>query len=377
MIIKNGNILNDNFEFINTDVKIDGNKISGIGSFDKADIDATDCYVVPGFIDTHMHGGMGEDFNTCKKGTYEKVAHYKALTGTTTIISTISAAPTENLLEAVSYLKEFYKKDIPGCALMEGIHLEGPFFSEVYKGAHANENIRHPDLEELQKINECSDKTLKIITLAPELPGADKVIKYATDNNITVSIGHTDASFKEVENAMKLGATQGTHLYNAMRPMKHRDPGTVGGLLYTDAKCELICDFFHVAYPVVKLTYKIKGKDKINLITDSTVGAGYPDGEYFLLGRKTIVKDRKTYLEDGTINGGTSSLLDCVKNLVSIGIPLEEACLMASKNPAETLGIYKEKGSITVGKTADLLILDKNLDLKYVILRGNILSREF
>lgn len=377
MIIKNGEILSENFKFIKCDVELTNDRITRLGNFDKGDVDATDCYVVPGFIDTHMHGGVGEHFNNCKNDTYEKVARYKAQIGTTTIVPTVSAAPTEKILEALNYLKKFYQKDISDCAMMEGIHLEGPFFSELYKGAHAVENIRLPDLEELRKINNASDKTLKILTMAPELENSESVIRYAVDNNIVVSIGHTNAAFEEVEKAVNMGATQGTHLYNAMKPLNHREPGTVGGLLYTDTKCELICDFIHVNPTVISLTYKIKGKDKINLITDTTMGAGYPDGEYILSGRKTIVKDKKAFLEDGTIDGGTSSLLDCVKNLVSIGIPLEEACMMASKNPAETLGIYKEKGSLTIGKIADILILDRKLNLKYIILRGKVLQGDF
>ena len=192
---------------------------------------------------------------------------------------------------------------------------------------------------------------------------------------VCVSAGHTNSTNEQMKHGFEIGVTQGTHLYNAMSPMNHREPGTVGALLCnSDVKCELICDFVHVHPDVVKLAYGIKGKKKINMITDSEVGAGMPDGEYAVNGRILTVKERKTFTEDGTIAGGSSCLIDCVRNLVSIGIPLEEACMMASKNPAETVGIYNKKGSLSVGKTADIVILNKDLTIKNVILRGKLLS---
>ncbi len=159
-----------------------------------------------------------------------------------------------------------------------------------------------------------------------------------------------------------------------MSPLHHREPGTVGALLESDARCELICDFFHVNPGAIKIVYKIKGADKINMITDDEMSTGLPDGKYLVNGRYLTVEDGKTYTEDGTIAGGTSCMLDGVKNLVSIGIPLEDALKMATKNPAETVGIYDRTGSITVGKTADMLILDDELNLKQVILRGKLLK---
>ena len=189
-----------------------------------------------------------------------------------------------------------------------------------------------------------------------------------------VSVGHTNATYEEVLNAVEIGATQGTHLFNAMSPMNHRNPGAVGGILFSSAKPELICDFFHVHKDVVKMVYDLKGADNINMITDSELGTGFPDGEYTVNGRTIIIKDKKTYTTDGTIAGGTSCMIDGIKNLISIGVPIEDACKMASKNPAETVGIYDVTGSLEEGKIADIVILDKNYNIKNVILRGNLLK---
>lgn len=376
MLIKGGKILDENFKFIDGEILLKEDKIEKIGKdlSDDIVIDAEGCFVVPGFIDTHMHGAVGTSYIDFEDDTIEKIGRYEASVGTTTLVPAISAAPTGKLLSVINYMKNYYKKEIEGSAQLEGIHLEGPYFSETFKGAHMPENIRNPELSEMESLIEAGEGMVKIMTIAPELPGAEEVIKYGVKNGVVMSCGHTNATFDEAQRGIGWGVGQCTHMYNAMRPLRHRDPGTVGAFLYNnDVKSELICDFFHIDPAVIKITYNVKGKDKIILITDSGIGAGYPDGEYFYHGKKIIVKNRGQYLENGTVASGTSCLLDCVKNLVSLGIPLEAACQMASKKPAETVGIYDRKGSISEGKIADLLILDKDLNLKQVILRGNLL----
>jgi len=375
VLIKNGTLLNGEFRFMEADVLIEGETITEICKIGGApDIDASGCYIIPGLIDTHIHGAMGKTYIDFDNDTSQMIAEFEAKHGTTSIVPALSAAPKEKLLKCIEYIKQCFSKDNENGAKMYGFHLEGPFFSPKYKGAHLPENIRNADPDELMEYIHASNGLLKIITLAPELPNGGETIKKAVENDVCVSIGHSDATYDRTCHAIALGARQGTHLFNAMRPMNHRDPGVVGGILFTDAKTELICDFFHVHKDVIKMVYDMKGSDRINMVTDAEVGTGLPDGVYEVNGRWLCVTGGKTYTEDGTIAGGTSCLIDGIRNLVSIGIPLEDACKMASKNPAETVGIYDKVGSLEKGKIADVVVLDKReLSVKHVIVRGKLL----
>ena len=375
MLIKNGLVLNDQFQFVKADIAWTDKTIDAIGQLEGEGIDAEGCYVVPGFVDSHMHGAFGTAFLNHGFEDHEMIAAYEAKNGTTAIAATISANPKEKILQSLQTTKDYVsagQKD--HCADIVGVHLEGPFFDETFKGAHKTENIRNPDVAEFKEFVAVAGNFLKIMTMAPELPGGDEVIKCAVEKGVCISIGHTGATYAETVHAVELGAQQGTHLFNGMRGLSHREPGTVGGILFTDAKAELICDFFHVHKDMVKMVYDLKGCHKINMITDSTRGNGLPDGEHFLDGSITIRRNGQTYTENGTtISGGSSCLIDCIRNMVSIGVPLEEAVLMSTKNPAQTLGMYDTIGSLTPGKRADIVILDKDLQVKQVILRGKVL----
>lgn len=375
MWIKGGKVLNDAFRFVHADLMTNGEKIEAVGHCSgPGEIDAYGCYVVPGFIDTHMHGAFGKTFIDFEEDTFKTIAAFEARNGTTALVPALSAAKEEKLLASIQYLRKCAENPVKNCAAVYGIHLEGPYFNEKYKGAHLPENIRNPDVNEFVRLHEAAGEYLKLITLAPELPGADSVIKQAVKDSVCVSAGHTDASFEQMKHAFSVGVKQGTHLFNAMRPLSHREPGTVGALLTEHGiKCELICDFVHIHPEIVKLAYQIKGKDQINLITDSEIAAGMADGKYRVNGRTLTVLDKRIYTEDGSLAGGYSCLIDCVRNLVSIGIPLADACRMASKNPAETAGIYHQTGSLTPGKRADVLILNENLELEHVLLRGDLI----
>ena len=372
MWIKNGQVLNDSFVFEQSDIEVQNELIAQIGkTSSEADIDATECYVIPGFVDTHMHAANGKMFLDFEDDSADIICEFEAGKGTTTLVPALSAAPTEKMVKAIHHLNKVIENPKDGKAAIRGIHLEGPFFAEKFKGAHLPENIRYPSVEEYKILKEACGENFKILTMAPELPGAEDVIPLAVADGVCVSAGHTDATGQQMKHAFSLGVSQGTHTFNAMRGINHRDPGAAGALL-TDENivCELICDFVHISPDIIKLVYKLKGKDKINLITDSEVGAGMPDGSYEVNGRTLTVKDSVTRTEDGTIAGGSSCLIDCVKNIVSLGVPLQEACQMATKNPAKAAGIYDVCGSITVGKQADILVLDKELNIKHIVLRG-------
>ena len=371
MLIKSGFVLNDEFQFVKADLSYTGKTIDAIGQLEGEGIDAEGCYVVPGFVDTHFHGAFGTAFLNHGFEDYDMIAAFEARNGTTTIVPTISANPTEKMLASIQTALDYVaagQKD--NCAEIVGLHLEGPFFDETFKGAHKTENIRNPDVEEFKKFVALAGNVLKIMTMAPELPGGDEVIKCAVENGVCISIGHTGATYEQTLHAIELGAQQGTHLFNGMRGITHREPGTAGGILFSNAKAELICDFFHVHKDVVKMVYDLKGCHKINMITDSTRGNGLPDGEHFLDGGITIRRNGQSYTQDGRISGGSTCMIDTVRNMVSIGIPLEEVCIMACKNPAETVGVYGRVGSLAPGKQADILILDKDLNIKKIIMRG-------
>ncbi len=371
MIIKNGTLLTDTFEFKQFDIAFEktitdiGANLSGGVSFD-----ATDCYVIPGLVDTHMHGAVGESFLEVKEGSASTICEFEAKNGTTTLVPALSAAVEEKMTAAIKDICAVAKKQ-EGEAKLLGIHLEGPFFSLKYKGAHLPKNIRTPDAQEFDRLYAASEGMVKIITMAPETENGIETVGHIAEKGVTVSVGHSDATYNEALAAFDAGATQTTHTFNAMSPLNHRNPGVVGGgMMRSDVTCELICDFFHVHPDVVKLLISIKGSDKVTMITDSEVGTGLPDGEYIVNGRTLTVRDQKTYTEDGTIAGGTSVLLDGVKNLVSIGIPLCEAVKMASKNGAIAAKIYDRVGSLAVGKDADILVLDRDLNLKAVFVNG-------
>ena len=374
MIIKNGKLLNDSFKFENSDLEINGEKIAKIGANLSGDevIDAEGMYVVPGFIDSHTHGAMGVEYWEDLEDSYPTMSEFEGKNGTTAIFATISAAVNEKMIKSIK-VYEREKNNAPGAKYL-GIHLEGPFFNVAKKGAHLPENIRDTSIEEFKTFIDAGGEDIKIITLAPELPNAEETIKYIVDCGTTVTMGHTNATYDEAQKGVEWGVSRATHTFNAMSPLNHREPGVVGSALTNDkVDCELICDFFHVHPAVCKMVYDLKGVDKVIMITDSVVGAGLPDGTF--RNGTVIVKDQKTYLTDGTIAGGTSCLIDGIRNMVSVGVTLEDAVKMATINPAKSVRIDDKVGSLKEGKAADVVILDKELNVKYVFVDGKLIHK--
>lgn len=330
---------------------------------------------VPGFIDVHIHGVGGADVMDGTKEALDTMTHTLPKEGTTSFLATTMTQSTEEIEAALKNASQYIKKhQAPGKAEIVGIHLEGPFVNATKAGAQPKEYIINPNVELFKKWNELAERKIKLVTLAPECPGGLDMVRYLAENGIIASIGHSDATYEEVLEAIHAGSNHVTHLYNQMRGLHHREPGVVGAAFLCDKlKAEIIADGVHARPEMVKLAYKHKQKDGLILITDSMRAKCLKNGHYDLGGQDVTVKDGKATLNDGTLAGSILKLGHAVKNIITYtGCSLEEAIQMAAVNPAKQLNIYDKKGSITVGKDADLVILDQNLDVYMTFCKGQL-----
>lgn len=352
-------------------------KGSGVSKYaEKIDL-PKDAIVLPGFIDQHIHGAGGSDG---MDGTLEDVANIAktvAGEGTTSFLVTTMTQSPENITKALSAVKEYREKNSPLGARVVGVHLEGPFIAAAFKGAQPLEYVAAPDVKVFEEYNKASGNSIRIVTLAPEVEGAEELIRYLTKKGIVASIGHTGAKYPNVEKAVELGAKNVTHTFNAQSALHHREIGTVGSALYLDElNCELIADTIHVSVPAIKLLTKIKGADKVTLITDAMRAKGLPDGESELGGQKVFVKDGEARLADGTLAGSVLRMNVAVKNMVEkVGVPFTQAVDYATINPAKMLKIEKQTGSIKVGKNADFTVINKNFDVLMTVRDGEIIYK--
>lgn len=336
-------------------VTADG-KISAVNeNVTNGDINAGGNRVIPGLIDVHTHGCIGMD---TMDADFEPMCRFYAEHGTTSFLPTTMTMDYDSLLRVTNA-----KTDFKGANIL-GFHFEGPYISEKHKGAQNEKYIKNPSVEEFSRF-----KNVKMITLAPEKAGSIEFIKAVTPECV-VSIGHTDCDFETADEAIKNGAYCLTHTYNAMPPFHHRNSGPIGAGFVNHIYAQLICDGFHISKPVMLATYKMFGPDRMTLISDSIRSAGLPDGEYESGGLKVFLKDGAARLADGTIAGSSATLLDCVKTAVGFGIPFDDAVRMASRTPAEMLGV--NKGRIEPGYDADMLIVDESINLKTVIINGEV-----
>ncbi|MBO5060545.1 MAG: N-acetylglucosamine-6-phosphate deacetylase [Clostridia bacterium] len=370
MLLKNGNILYDDFTFRSGDLSISGGKITFDDTSSKDVIDCTDCYVVPGLIDIHTHGAEGFDALDGSFEAIDEISKFMASNGVTTYLPNIMTQSHENMLAAAKSVREAYKKGVGG-ANIGGIYMEGPYFSEKHKGAQNFNYLRLPSTKEFDELNAASGNLVRIISLAPELDGAFDFIK-AKKDTVRIAMGHTDADYDTAMTAISLGASVLTHSFNAMRGLHHRNPNAIGAALDGGIFCECICDGFHLSGTVVRMLYKTVGADKMVLISDNIRATGLPDGVCDSGGLEVFIKNGEARLADGTIAGSTTPLLSCMKKAVTFGVKLEDAFKMASLNPAKAAGIDDITGSLTEGKRADVLILNKDLSIKNVIIGGRI-----
>lgn len=364
--------------FVEAAVEIADGRIAALApsqaaSAAEGDIDATGCYVVPGFIDIHFHGCVGADLCDATGEALCAITRHEASRGVTAICPATMTYP-EELLTSVARTAAAFEPAADEAALV-GINMEGPFISPDKIGAQNPAYVQRADAAMLRRIQKEAGGLVKLVDIAPEEPGAlDFAAQVAGETR--VSIAHTCADYDTAREAFARGARHMTHLYNAMPGLHHRKPGPIAAAWECpDATVELICDGVHVHPAMARLTFALFGAERICLISDSMRACGLKDGTYDLGGQDVTVRGNVATLADGTIAGSVTDLAACVKVAVrQMGVPLEDAVLAATLTPARAIGIDDERGSLEAGKIADVVVLDEELDVKHVIVRGRLLQ---
>lgn len=376
---KNASVYAEGKGIIRTSVYFD-DKIRQIGGYvaGAEEIELPEnAVVLPGFIDEHIHGAGGSDAMDGNTKDLAIIAETVAKEGTTSFLATTMTQSKENILKAMRAVKEYREAAGEQGARIVGVHLEGPFIAAAHKGAQPLEYVAAPDAKTFDEYNTACGNAIKIITLAPETDGALDFIRHIVAQGTVVSIGHTGAKYAEVKAAMEAGATNVTHTYNAQSPLHHREIGVVGSaLLLEDLYCELICDTIHVSVPAMQLLVKNKRADKLALITDAMRAKGLADGVSELGGQTVYVKGGEARLADGTLAGSVLRMNRALQNMVEkVGVPLTQAVDYCTINPARTLKMENEAGSIAEGKRADFAVLNDKFDVLYTVRDGKIIYK--
>ncbi|OEK55634.1 N-acetylglucosamine-6-phosphate deacetylase [Staphylococcus equorum] len=377
-VIENGRIYTEEEIIERGYIIVKNDKITDVGKGDYegalTTYDAQGQHVLPGFIDIHMHGGYGEDAMDASYDGLKHLAESLLSEGTTSFLATTMTQSDENITKALENIIEYQKQqNVLKAADIVGIHLEGPFISEHKVGAQNPAYVQRPSIEKVQQFQKTANNQIKVITFAPEVEGAHETLE-ALHDQIHFSIGHTVATFDETNEAVARGAKHVTHLYNAGTPFEHREPGVFGAAWTNDSlSTELIVDGIHSHPTAIQIAYKQKGNTRFFLITDAMRAKGMPDGEYDLGGQNVIVKGSEARLASGALAGSILKMNEGLKNLIQYtGDSLDNLWRVTSLNQAIALNIESQKGSLKVGKDADIVIVDDEITVQTTIKAGEI-----
>ena len=383
LIITNGTIVADELITNGTVVTI-GGRIMYVGDEEEGArikeaaipgvfeiIDAQGGFIAPGFIDVHMHGSAGLELMDGTEEAMRTMARYLATTGTVGFLPSTVTARKEKTRAVAELVANYVGADDEAEVL--GIHLEGPYINEKYKGAQYGPAIRQADISELDELHGILGDKLRLVTLAPEIPGSLEAIAWLKERGVMVSIGHSDATYEQALAGFEAGITHATHTYNGMRGLHHREPGVLGAILATPGIwAELIADLVHVHPGAIQVMLRSVGAQRVVLITDAVQATGLPDGEYMLGDHPIFVKDGAARLEEGNLAGSTLTMLRAVNNMIGVvGVSISDAFRMASHNPAQSIGL-KDRGWIREGNRADFVILTDGFGVQKTIIAGKV-----
>ncbi|HEY2420218.1 MAG TPA: N-acetylglucosamine-6-phosphate deacetylase [Neobacillus sp.] len=382
--LKGGQILAQGGTFVSGTVLIEGTKITGIISDnlipdDAILLDVSGSIVSPGFIDTHVHGGGGHNFMEATREAYSAISDHMVRGGVTSCLATTTSVSLPNLIKTLEYASFMTQHPIPNNVEILGIHMEGPYLNPLHRGVHIAEHIREAEITELEQIYLAQASALRVVTLAPEMPFGLETTRFFAERGIGVSIGHTGATYEQVKTGLANGACRGTHVFNAMPPIHHRKPGPIPALFEDqNATLEFIVDGHHVHPSVVKMAVQEIGPSRGILITDCTDVAGLGEGVYTRWeGTEVRIEEGQSRTASGSLAGSVLRMDQGVKNLVEkVELPIGQALLMATENPAKSIGVYKKKGSISPGKDADIVVLNGDLSIGFTMIKGQIVYSE-
>ena len=332
--------------------------------------------VAPGFVDIHVHGGRGQDVMDASPESLDRLSRFLAAGGVTSFLATTCTAPQEEVLAAVRNVRDSIGKGTEGAQVI-GVHMEGPYINPSRSGAQDRRCIRPPDVGELEEAFREAGGRLRVVTLAPEVDGALEAIEWLSARGVVAAAGHTDATYDEADAGIEAGLRHASHLFNAMRPLHHREPGVVGAALWDDrVTVELIADGVHLHPAALRMAARLKGPGSTALVSDAIAPAGLPDGEYEFGGAKVTVKHGRCLLESGSLAGSTIRLRDAVENMVGLaGFSPEAAVEMASTTPARIAGVAGRKGRLAPGMDADITILDREYGVLLTMVGGRVVHR--